>query len=198
MRVKTESRRQSIVETALAVFEEVGYERASMAEISARVGGSKATLYNYFKSKGELFSAAMLEAIEEQGMQLLALLDREDPDVAVVLRGFGVAFIRFITSSKVLSIIRMAMAEGANSSLGPLLYARGPQRVWKELAHRLAELMDAGVLQKCNPEIAALHLKGLFEAGYLEPALFGAQPRFDEEDGAQWAVEVFLRAYGRK
>ncbi len=148
MRVKTESRRQSIIETALEVFEEVGYERASMAEISARVGGSKATLYNYFKSKGELFSAAMLEAIEEQGMQLLALLDREDADVAVVLRGFGVAFIRFITSSKVLSIIRMAMAEGANSSLGPLLYARGPQRVWMELARRLAELMDAGVSAK--------------------------------------------------
>lgn len=198
MRMKTESRRQSIIETALEVFEEVGYERASMAEISARVGGSKATLYNYFKSKGELFSAAMLEAIEEQGLQLLTLLDQEDADVAAVLRSFGVAFISFITSAKVLSIIRMAMAEGANSGLGPLLYARGPQRVWQEMASRLAGLMDTGVLRKCDPEIAALHLKGLFEAGYLEPALFGAPPRFEEELGARWAVEAFLRAYGRQ
>ena len=198
MRVKTESRRQLIIEAALVVFEEVGYERASMAEISARVGGSKATLYNYFKSKEELFAAAMLDAIEEQGMQLLALLDREDADVAVVLRNFGSAFMRFVTSAKVLSIIRMAMAEGANSSLGPLLYARGPQRVWQEMASRLAGLMDAGVLRKSDPEIAALHFKGLLEAGFLEPALYGASPRLDEETGTRWAVEVFLRAYGRQ
>ena len=73
MRVKTEGRRQVIIDAALEVFKEVGYERASMAEISARAGGSKATLYNYFKSKEELFSAAMLEAVVEQGLPMLRL-----------------------------------------------------------------------------------------------------------------------------
>ena len=197
MRVKTNSRRQSIIDAALEVFKEVGYERASMADISARVGGSKATLYNYFKSKEELFATAMLEAVEAQGLQLLALLDREDVDVAAVLRNFGSAFMRFVTSAKVLSTIRVAIAEAANSSLGPLLYTRGPQRVWQEMAIRLAGMMEAGALRKCDPEIAALHLKGLLEAGYLEPALYGASPRFDEDAGAHWAVDVFLRAYGR-
>lgn len=33
MRVKTDSRRQAILSAALAVFREVGYERASMAAI---------------------------------------------------------------------------------------------------------------------------------------------------------------------
>lgn len=196
MRVKTESRRQSIIDAAIEVFKEVGYERASMAEISARVGGSKATLYNYFKSKEELFAAAMLEAIEAQGMQLLALLDQGDADVTSVLRNFGRAFVRFITSARVLSVIRMAMAEGANSSLGSLLYARGPQWAWEQMAHRLAGLMDAGILRKADPEIAALHFKSLLEAGFLEPALYGAPPRLDAETGTNWAVDVFLRAYG--
>ena len=44
MRVKTDDRRAAILEAAVEVFREVGYERASMAAISARVGGSKATL----------------------------------------------------------------------------------------------------------------------------------------------------------
>ena len=34
-----------------------GYGATSMSTIAARVGGSKATLYHYFKSKEELFDA---------------------------------------------------------------------------------------------------------------------------------------------
>jgi AcrR family transcriptional regulator len=51
MRVKSDTRREAILEIAKDLFREVGYERASMAMISARVGGSKATLYSYFKSR---------------------------------------------------------------------------------------------------------------------------------------------------
>ena len=54
MRVKTEAKRQHIVDVAAQAFRELGFEGASMAEICARVGGSKATLYNYFASKEEL------------------------------------------------------------------------------------------------------------------------------------------------
>ena len=39
------------------VFFEQGYTAASMSTIAARLGGSKGTLYNYFKSKEELFEA---------------------------------------------------------------------------------------------------------------------------------------------
>src|SRR5262245_51865473 len=45
MGVRGEARRQKIVEAAVDVFREQGFERASMAEIAARAGGSKATLY---------------------------------------------------------------------------------------------------------------------------------------------------------
>jgi AcrR family transcriptional regulator len=44
MRVRTEEKRQEIVEIAARLFEELGYERTSMSAIAARVGGSKATL----------------------------------------------------------------------------------------------------------------------------------------------------------
>jgi AcrR family transcriptional regulator len=55
MKTKTESKRQAILTAAAEVFREVGFERASMSEIRARIGGSKATLYNYFPSKEKLF-----------------------------------------------------------------------------------------------------------------------------------------------
>src|SRR6202790_3714523 len=56
-RLDRDSRREAILDVAAEVFMEVGYSAASMSIIAARVGGSKGTLYNYFKSKEELFEA---------------------------------------------------------------------------------------------------------------------------------------------
>jgi len=59
MRVRTDERRNAIIQAATEIFAKVGYERASMATIAERTGGSKTTLYGYFPSKEELFWAAM-------------------------------------------------------------------------------------------------------------------------------------------
>src|SRR6204780_5843981 len=52
-----DERREHILKVAREVFFEYGYSAASMSQIAARLGGSKGTLYNYFKSKEELFEA---------------------------------------------------------------------------------------------------------------------------------------------
>ena len=52
-----DQRREAILNVAREVFFEQGYSAASMSTIAARLGGSKGTLYNYFKSKEELFEA---------------------------------------------------------------------------------------------------------------------------------------------
>ncbi len=76
MKVKREARREAMLAVALDLFREVGFEAASMSQIAARVGGSKATLYNYFSSKEELLlERVLLELLE---FELLLLLD--DPE----------------------------------------------------------------------------------------------------------------------
>src|ERR1700722_18233744 len=52
-----DQRREHIINVAREIFFEQGYSAASMSRIAARLGGSKGTLYNYFKSKEELFEA---------------------------------------------------------------------------------------------------------------------------------------------
>src|SRR3954463_14723962 len=93
MRVRTADRRQAIIDAAMQVFREVGYERASMAMISARVGGSKATLYGYFASKEELFAAAMIAEMDDRAQKAIALLDAANPDVAQVFKRFATDYI---------------------------------------------------------------------------------------------------------
>ncbi len=195
MRVKTDARRAAILETATELFREVGYERASMAEISARTGGSKATLYNYFRSKEELFAAVMIEAIEDQGRNVIDMLDPADADVAAVLCRFGEAYLQILTAPDTLATTRTALAEGSNSHLGATLYERGPESAWDEVASYMEELQDLGRICPGNPKIAAFHLKGLLEAGYVEPLLWGAKAHFELSPSVAAAVGAFMRAY---
>ena len=57
MKKMSETRREAILAVAKAVFEELGFEHATMSEISTRMGGSKATLYRYFESSRASVSA---------------------------------------------------------------------------------------------------------------------------------------------
>ncbi len=195
MRGKTDARREAILETATELFREVGYERASMAEISARAGGSKATLYNYFRSKEELFAAVMMEAIEDQGRRVMDMLDPSNADVRTVLLCFGEAYLNLVTAPETLAMTRTAIAEGAQSKLGASLYKRGPMRGWEEVAAYMGQLQERGILAPADSWLAAIHLKGLLEAGYVEPLLWGANAREELGPSVAAAVDVFLRAY---
>lgn len=194
MRVKTDARREAILKIATELFREVGYERASMATISARVGGSKATLYNYFRSKEELFAAAMVEAIEDQGQDLIDLLDASDDDIGAVLRRFGDRFVRLMTAPDTLAIKRTAVAEGANSKLGASLYELGPKRAWNEIAGYIRALQERGKIRPGDPHVIAGHLRGMLEAGF-EPLLWGAAAELEPASAVPAAIDAFLRAY---
>jgi AcrR family transcriptional regulator len=196
MRVKTDTRRQAILEAARAVFNEVGYDRASMAQISARVGGSKATLYSYFPSKEELFAEAMVDAMEEQAMTMLALLDPGEPVVAKVLLRFGEAYLDFISSPNALRVTRLAIGEGGKNEFGAKLYSLGPKRGWSTTSEYIAEIMAIGALPQADPHMAAMHLRGLLEAGVIMPMLFGAEPELERKAAVAGAVAVFLQVYG--
>jgi AcrR family transcriptional regulator len=196
MRLKTDERRQAILEAARTVFNEVGYERASMAQISARVGGSKATLYSYFHSKEELFAESMFDAMDEQGQAMLALLDPGEPDVAKVLLRFGEAYLDFISAPNALRVTRLAIAEGGRSEFGAKLYRLGPKRGWSSISAYIAEVMAIGTLPQADPHMAALHLKGLLDGGVSMPMLYGAEPELEPKAAVAGAVAAFLRAYG--
>ncbi|WP_123905427.1 TetR/AcrR family transcriptional regulator [Sphingobium cloacae] len=195
MRVRTDDRRQAILDVATEMFREVGYARASMAAISARIGGSKGTLYRYFKSKEELFAGAMMAVMEEQAEDAIGLLDTSNPDVCSALRGFGLAYLALLTSSDAIAIMRAAIAEGANSALGSTLYTCGAERAWREMAAYIAHLHETGALRAGDAKLAAAHLKGLLEAGMIEPLLFGAKAWFAQDEAVDAAVDRFLRAY---
>lgn len=93
MRTKSSAKRQAILDVAAQVFRQLGFEGASMGEIRARVGGSKATLYNYFSSKEELFFEVIFSSIAEEFETTHAYLDPNE-NIAEALTIFGEGLLR--------------------------------------------------------------------------------------------------------
>jgi len=63
--------RDTILDAAMRAFNEHGYARATMDAVAQQAGVSKGTLYNYFKSKRDLFICILdrISQQDEQGLQ---------------------------------------------------------------------------------------------------------------------------------
>ncbi len=199
MRAKTETRRQAILDAAAEVFQETGFERTTMAAICERLGYSKATLYNYFASKEELFSAVVFEATEAEFQATLEALDATVEDMTEALQKFGRGLLTLLYSPQVQAVRRLVVAEAGRSDLGKKCYELGPVRNEAATAVFLQQAMDAGQLRQADARIAALHLRGLLEAEWLDRFLFQTlEPVSAEEISATVgrAVAAFMAAYG--
>jgi AcrR family transcriptional regulator len=199
MRVKTDAQRRKILAAAAEVFHEHGFAGASMSAVCERAGGSKATLYRYFKSKEDLFVTLMLDAVMENAEAVFDNLKPSD-DLRRTLERFGVGFLELGLSDASLSVRRNSIAEGPKSGLGQELYERGSKLLWGRLADFLAGEMDGGRLRRADPWRVAMHLRGMLEADLINRALIGAdvdrRPKSLKAHAAA-AVDALLRAYGQ-
>jgi AcrR family transcriptional regulator len=199
MKKKTEAKRQAIVDIAAEVFRELGFEGASMSEICRRVGGSKATIYNYFPSKELLFFEVMHQANHAQFVTIHAMLDLEAGDVGEALRRFGEALSLFIYSPDVMAIRRLVMTNACNGSLGQTCFELGPKRSMDEISEFLRSAIERGQLRPCDPAVATFHLRGLLESELLDSLIFRVDEMITPErikDTVERAIAVFMAAYG--
>lgn len=72
------TRRSQILETALRMFSERGYEGTPISAIAEEVGLSKPGIVHYFPHKDDILEALFRPAFEEVEALLEAGLDREE------------------------------------------------------------------------------------------------------------------------
>jgi AcrR family transcriptional regulator len=200
MKRKTEAKRQAILKAAGEVFREMGFERASMSDIRERIGGSKATLYNYFPSKEALFFEVMHQAKSGELQAITGGLDPDASDLKQELVRFGQSFITILYSPEAIAVRRLAIAESRNSDIGRLTFEGSTDPLEKQVAEFLKKSMKRGALRTANPRIAAMHLLSLLEAEHLQRVLLGVvdSVKPDAVAGAvRRAVDVFLSGYAR-
>ena len=221
MRKKTEARRQTILEVATQVFREMGFQNASMNEIATRLGGSKATLYNYFPSKEAIFLEVVRNVAKEQRQEVISFLEQPFPaiteesqtrvdevfselqkpveDIGAALRRFGEKFLTFVCLPEMLAIRRLLIAEAGRTEIGRFYYETGPQKGMERMAAYLKSAMDKGQLRAADAAIAASHLRGLLESELHERHLLSVEVAASSERvslAVDNAVRVFMAAYG--
>ena len=194
-----EKKRQEILDVAVQAFRELGFEQTSMSEISARIGGSKATLYNYFSSKEELFFEVIFISGEEKYEATHACLDPATENVREALLTFGQRSITQGSSPEIIAALRLAIAEAKSANLGPMFYERGQRHSENILTDFFRALMAQGRLRTADARVAAQHFRALMEAELLMRLLYGVQEVVSEteiREVTQRFVDVFMAAYG--
>jgi len=219
-RVKTVARREAFLAAAKEVFQEMSFDRASMDEIAARVGSSKATLYRYFDTKEALFQELIGQMASEFGGEAMSFLYKSvgvgagaelpkeamdtisllDParDVEQTLKEFGRHALKHFHTPQRFAANRMVIAAAADPEIGRLYYEQGSVRAMKLTERYFASLIETGQLRKENPVVVARHFRGLLESEDHEAGLFNVKTTLSEEhitEVVDRAVDVFLRAY---
>jgi len=195
-----DQRRERILEIAREVFFEVGYSAATMSMIAARLGGSKGTLYAYFKNKEDLFDAII-------GDQCLVIQEtlaqaEEGADLRETLTVFGRELVTAMSSDWAVRTFQLVTEEAIrNPELARRFDEAGPQQGIAATAQFLRTAQAAGQIDVPDPEHAAGVLCALFRGELHLRRMMGMEPeptpeRVERE--VEIAVNVFLAAYAPK
>ncbi len=195
---RDDRRRETILEIARDVFMMQGFAATSMSAIATRLGGSKGTLYNYFKSKEELFGAVVSR--ECAGLAA-SLVENVPPDgeMRQRLTHFGRVILSRLLEDGPIRLQRIIVAETERfPEIGAAFYESGPRQIQDRLSAYMAADIAAGRLSEADPRIAAAQFKDLVLSNIHQQKLWGVLGDFTDaqiDEHVQQAVETFLRAY---
>lgn len=88
-----EVRRCEIIDTAMKVFSQNGYEATSMTDIAKEINVVPGLCYRYFKSKQELYNTAVLIYAKECSAPIIEILNKEGLQLQDYLNLIGDKFI---------------------------------------------------------------------------------------------------------
>lgn len=198
---RREERRATILKVAREAFLEDGYAGTSMSTISARLGGSKGTLYAYFRSKEELFAAVVEELTDRHGSAIRSRITSGDAPEKV-LAAAGRQVLQVVTSEEPLKLQRLVAAEADRfPEIGRALYERGPRLCHASLSNYLAEAIAARWLRPHDTDLAAWQFVSMCRARTHEATLWNLREPLtaDEiERHVAEAVATFMAAYGAR
>ena len=195
-----DDRRDAIVEIAKQAFLEFGYAGTSMNCIASRLGGSKGTLYNYFKSKEELLTAVVENKCDQIAAFLSAAEMDSQGDLRAALTDFGEHFVEFLVREDSIGFYRLSIGECARfPEIGQAIYRAGISRTQGRMAELLQHAKEAGQLRSdADVNVAAEQFTELCLAGVHRRRLWNVPPSptaHGIRTNVANAVDTFMRAY---
>ena len=165
-----ERRRQAILAAATEVFLEKGFAGATLDDVIARSGGSRATVYEQFGGTEGLFAAIIGAYCERITVPLAADLTADRPP-RQVLTAFALRFVQTMLEPESLALFRVVAAEAERfPKLGAQVFGAGPEPSAQALAaylHTHLGIRKADAAARIFLEMIKgdLHTRALFAVG---------------------------------
>ena len=111
-KMEPRARKQAILDAALDVFAERGFEAARLDDVAARAGVAKGTLYLYFEDKEALFEEVVRGAVSPILERLDLLATAPDLPTDKILENLFAVFEKEVLGTKRKLLLRLIIAEG--------------------------------------------------------------------------------------
>jgi AcrR family transcriptional regulator len=173
-RLKGEERRRVIIDAALALFARKGFRGTTTKEIAEAAGCSEATIFKYFTSKDELYSAILevKSAIEETLAKAAEAAAKSDD--AGVFRAVGLeALIRTEEDPSLMRLLLFSALEG--HELSHFFFESKVRHLHEFLSNYIGQRITDGVFRPVNPLLAARGFVGMIVHYLLIHEIFGVK-----------------------
>jgi AcrR family transcriptional regulator len=200
-RPRGETRRAQILDAALTVFLEHGYDRATIDLVVQRASASKATIYSFFGGKEGLFEALVSEYAE----RILAGfpdLDGGVIDVRAALKNIAQRYLEVLMAPDAVALWRLIVAEGPRfPALAKDVYRVSNERLVARLAQALRSWSARKRIRPLDADHVARQFLAVVRSDLHILALSGLLPDDLEtaiHKNVQEAVKTFWPALRRK
>ena len=200
-RPRGETRRAQILDAALIVFLEHGYDRATIDLVAQRARASKATIYSFFGGKEGLFEALVGKSAE----RILAGFPDVDGgiiDVRAALKNIAQRYLEVVMAPDAVALWRLIVAEGPRfPGLAKDVYRVSNERLVARLAKALRTWSAGKRIRPLDADRVARQFLAVVRGDLHILALSGLLPDDLEtaiHKNVQEAVKIFWPALRRK
>ena len=205
---RRQENRKFILRAAEKVFAKEGYAQASVDDIAAEAQFSKATLYRYFKSKSDIFSAVIQSTFQEAHEDFLRIIE-QDEDAEGKLREFiqimlsfykrkeHIARIFFLEQPAMKKALHVNVHDSILSPNGkirlPADYRRIIEGIYDVLCRIIQEGVDSGEFRDMDPREACYFMGALLRGFHFRGHIL--EKEFTIQEGADLLLRFILHGF---
>ncbi|MDR3131025.1 MAG: TetR/AcrR family transcriptional regulator [Treponema sp.] len=171
--VEHEKRREEILEKALDVFTDEGYENTTLTKIAERCAITRTTLYLYFKNKKDIFNYSIKQLLEKVEKDILCIKENRELNYVEKLANVLLVILdRLEESRRLLPVILDFLLNLSKNGVNPdNRVRRRTVRLRRILAAMMIEGIKAGEIAPVNVRAADDLLYGTIEAAIFRLAV---------------------------
>jgi AcrR family transcriptional regulator len=152
-----DEKREAVLRTAVQLFLEQGYHRATLNEVAERLNITKPALYNYFRGKEEiLFECWMLG--QERVDELIAEINAGGGTGLAKLRKLVRAYAEVMTTDYGASLVRFNPRDLTDKNSEIVRAAK--KSIDRTFRSYIAEGIADGSIKPCDPKLSAFAIAG--------------------------------------